>query len=317
MPTYNFARYLPEAIESVLAQTLNNFEFIIIDDCSQDESAVVIAKYAEKDRRIRFSVNEHNLGLAQNWNLCLERARGEYIKFLFGDDVLASPEALVRMVSVLDAEKDVALVASARYIIDEGSRVVGTVSDYAGRRRERGTTVIRGCLLEQKNDVGEPSVVMFRKQHASRGFHPGYKQLVDLEMWFHILEQGDFAYLDEPLCSFRVHAKQQTRRNIENCLVVDDVSLLLKEYGNKPYLKFSRLERAYMSYLPAYATWKLYRKHRKISRQAALERLRTHHGYSYLRFLSFFPVYKICKLILEIRKSGARSGAGRNRVSRV
>jgi hypothetical protein len=114
-----------------------------------------------------------------------------------------------------------------------------------------------------------------------------------------------------------VHPKQQTRVNIENCLVVDDVSLLLKEYDNKPYLKFSRLERAYMSYLPAYATWKLYRKHRKISRQAALERLRTHHGYSYLRFLSFFPVYKICKLILEIRKSGARSGAGRNRVSRV
>lgn len=303
MPTYNFARYLPEAIESVLAQTFADYEFIIVDDRSHDRSAEVIAGYANKDARIRFSVNERNLGLVANWNACLELARGEYIKFLFGDDLLSSPDALARMAAVLDSEQGVALVASARSIIDEQSRVIRTASDYAGPRRASGTQVIRGCLLEQKNDIGEPSAVLFRKRHAGRGFHPGYRQLVDLEMWFHLLEQGDFAYLDEPLCSFRVHPEQQTRRNIERGLAQDDVPLLLSEYSDRPYLGFSRIERAYMYYHPAYAVWKQYRAHGRITRREALDTIRSRMQLSRGRFFAFLPLFKAIRSLRSLRRT--------------
>src|SRR3974377_931912 len=93
VPTYNYARYLPEAIESVLEQDFQDFEVLISDDCSTDGSAEVIARYAAKDSRIRFKIHPANLGMVENWNWCLSEARGDYIKFLFGDDRLAGREA--------------------------------------------------------------------------------------------------------------------------------------------------------------------------------------------------------------------------------
>ena len=71
IPTYNYARYLPVAIESVLAQDFHDLEVVIVDDCSQDDSAEVIRHYAGLDPRIRFHLNRQNLGLVPNWNFCL------------------------------------------------------------------------------------------------------------------------------------------------------------------------------------------------------------------------------------------------------
>src|SRR5471032_2980636 len=97
IPTYNYARFLPEAIESILAQDFQDFELLISDDCSTDNSAEVIARYAAQDKRIRFQIHSANLGMVQNWNWCLSQARGEFIKYVFGDDKLASPTAITQM----------------------------------------------------------------------------------------------------------------------------------------------------------------------------------------------------------------------------
>jgi hypothetical protein len=69
------------------------------------------------------------------------------------------------------------------------------------------------CLAEQSNLVGEPTAALFRREQAGRGFDPAYRHLVDLEMWFHLLEKGEFAYLAEPLVAFRRHGRQQTEVN--------------------------------------------------------------------------------------------------------
>src|ERR1039458_5233071 len=92
-PTFNYARYLPEAIESVLQQDFRDFELLIADDASTDGSAEIIHRYAAKDERIRFKIHSKNLGMVSNWNWCLSDARGEYVKFLFGDDRLACSDA--------------------------------------------------------------------------------------------------------------------------------------------------------------------------------------------------------------------------------
>src|ERR1700691_6171602 len=94
IPTYNYARYLAEAIESVLEQDFQDFELLIVDDCSSDNTAEVVQPFCARDARVRFAVNPTNLGMVNNWQRCLDHARGSYIKFLFGDDTLANPQAL-------------------------------------------------------------------------------------------------------------------------------------------------------------------------------------------------------------------------------
>jgi len=74
---------------------------------------------------------------------------------------------------------------------------------------------------------------MFRKADAVRGFNKDYRQIVDLEMWYHLLEQGKLAYLNEPLCAFRCHPDQQTEHNSRSNATLDDTTLLLNEYLKK------------------------------------------------------------------------------------
>ncbi len=213
VPTYNYARFLPEAIESVLAQEFRDFELLIVDDCSADDTAAAVRPFCERDPRVHFSVNPANLGMVNNWNHCLELARGEYIKFLFGDDRLCAPDALGKMLALLEKNPQAMLAASARVIFDDRSRAIDVYRDLADGCHD-GQEIIRACLMRNgKNLVGEPSAVLFRKADAKRGFDPRYRQIVNVEMWFHLLEKGALAYTREPLCAFRCHPLQQTERN--------------------------------------------------------------------------------------------------------
>ncbi len=213
IPTYNYARYLPEAIESVLSQDITDFELIISDDGSNDGSAELLQRYATTDPRIRVQIQPVNLGMVANWNWCLQQARGEYIKFLFGDDRLSQPQTLGKMVAMLDAHESASLAVCARHLIDEHSAIFDLWDDLGAEGLQRGYDVGRRCLLQTVNLVGEPSVVLLRASRTSRGFDPRLRQVVDLEMWCHLLETGDLVYTKEPLCQFRRHALQQTAAN--------------------------------------------------------------------------------------------------------
>ncbi len=299
IPTYNYSCYLPEVIESVLKQSYGDYELLIIDDCSTDNSRQVIDKYAKQDNRITSRINRVNRGMVQNWNLCLQIARGEYIKFLFGDDAFSSDKTLEIIASELERDKDIALVSTARNVIDEKSRIVKIVSEYKGKRRYSGIDIIQDCLIEQKNKIGEPSAVIFRKKHAKRGFNERYRQIVDLEMWFHILEQGKFVYIDEPLCSFRNHPGQQTRINLKRKDFCIESFQLIRDYADKPYLHLSTLEREYMLYVPLYSIWKLHDKG-IISRQAALDEIIKHTDV--YKFYLYFPFYRFYKFMRRMKK---------------
>jgi glycosyltransferase involved in cell wall biosynthesis len=297
LPAYNCSPYVVEAIESVLEQTYADFEFIIIDDCSTDDSRDIIGRYASRDGRIRFLENVQNAGMVRNWNRCLQEARGEYVKFLCGDDRLAARDTLGRMIAVMDADRSLSLVASSRYVIDERSRVVKQLSRYGSRDIVMsGAEVIRDCLLEQRNLIGEPSVVLFRRSQAGRGFDTRYRQFVDLEMWFHLLEQGNMAYLQEPLSSFRVHDRQATAaNNIDGHVQIDEQILLVREYAARPYLRLSPLDHAYMRFIPARNIWRLYRRHGKLTREAAWERINGLYDGDRSAFYLFFPVHRLIR----------------------
>jgi ADP-heptose:LPS heptosyltransferase len=234
IPTYNYGRYLPEAIESVLAQDFADFEIIISDDASTDDSTAVIRRYAAQDPRIRGQFHPVNLGMVANWNWCLEQARGDYIKYLGGDDCLASRHALGRMVAKLDAHPQATLAASSRLILNEGSEVTGLWDELHQPGMHNGPKTIARCLRANRNLIGEPAAVMFRRAAASRGFDPSMRQIVDLEMWFHLLLQGDLVYSPEPLCVFRRHSGQQTAVNRESRVGDLEMIQLLTQYMGDP-----------------------------------------------------------------------------------
>ena len=175
--------------------------------------------------------------MVANWNYCLSLARGEYVQFLFGDDKLADRQALAKMVRLLEANPSAVLAAAARNIIDDNSEVIEVSSHLGASGLHTGFEVIIRCLEKNANIVGEPSVVMMRRKDALRGFNPEYRQLPDLEMWFHLLERGNAIYTTEPLYSFRKHALQQTAVNRINQIGERESMFLLADYYGRPWLK--------------------------------------------------------------------------------
>ncbi len=311
IPTYNYARFLPEAIDSVLKQTFTDYEILIIDDCSHDNTKEVVSEYAKKDKRIRFKINLINIGMVNNWNLCLSEARGEYIKPVFSDDLLSSPNALQKMVSFLDSDRNISLVSTARKFIDPESKTIKILSHFKNDTVLSGEEVINRCLSEQKNLIGEPTAVMFRKKDATRGFLHNYTHIVDLEMWFHFLEKGDFAYIHEPLCSFRIHPDQQTKKNTKLFTAVEDNFYLYDEYMNKPYIKIPSLHKKYIWYDNVYHIWKLY-KTQNLSKGIAIKEIETRYGYT--KFLTLYPFYKIYKPFQKLFRK-IRYGKGLYKIS--
>src|ERR1022692_4005033 len=150
IPTYNYARFLPEAIAAAQAQDFPDFELLIVDDCSQDNSAEVAAKLSARDPRIRLFVNAGNLGMVENWNHCLALAKGEYVKFLFGDDTLMNRQALAKMAAMLDQNPAAALAVAARIVLDEKSNPVDLWATLPNGVH-RGRDAITRCLLRNHN----------------------------------------------------------------------------------------------------------------------------------------------------------------------
>lgn len=247
--SFNYGRFLGQAIESVLGQSFQDFEIIISDDCSTDDSFEIARRYAAQDNRITATQNARNLGMIGNRNAALLRARGEFVKTLHADDFLCAPDALGRMVAALESNPAVVLAAAARRIVGEDSQPLETWSCFEPRSRPMaGVSVINRCLFEQRNLIGGPSAVMFRRKLGARGFDEAFFVMADLEMWFHLLEQGCFSYLSEPLCAFRKHGRQQTERDRSALAPALENRALLRRYLDKPYVRLRRWIRKYLEY---------------------------------------------------------------------
>lgn len=213
VPCYNQSRYIGKTLESVLAQKNVAFEILVSDDASTDGTDEIVRQFAARDARVRFIRHEKNLGMANNWNWCLEQSRGGFIKFVFGDDYLTTPDALAQLQAPLLADQSITLVTSSRQIVDVNGNLLRTTHDFLQTCRLSGTEIITRCLLENKNLIGEPSAVLFRRSAATTPFDRSYRQLIDLEFWFRLLMKGDFTFLQSALCAFRRHEEQQTALN--------------------------------------------------------------------------------------------------------
>jgi len=125
LPVFNGEKYLKEALDSILNQTFSDFELIISDNASTDQTEQICREYAAKDGRIRYYRNEKNIGAPKNFNRVFELSSSEYFKWAPHDDVLA-PTLLQKCVNVLDNDPAVVLCYSITGRIDEHGTLVGT-----------------------------------------------------------------------------------------------------------------------------------------------------------------------------------------------
>jgi len=207
IPTYNAAAFLDEAITSVLNQTFTDFELVIVDNCSTDHSKEVISKYLV-DKRVRYYVNETNIGHVRNFNKCLELADGEYLKFLCADDKF-HPQLLEKFVAAMEQNPSILLVSS----VPAAFGLMSKVWEPPFTGYIKGTKVIQE-ILKNYNYLGHPTNVMIKRAGLKVGnFKLEYKWLNDWELWLRILSIGDCYIIPEKLAFTRFHQDQITKSN--------------------------------------------------------------------------------------------------------
>ena len=226
IPTYNYAHFLDESIQSVLNQTFTNFELIIVDNHSTDGTEEMIKKYLT-DKRVSYYKNPRNLGLVGNWNQCLIYAKGDYIKYVCADDKI-HPEMLAKFVSVMELYPNVSLVTCNKQLFDGQRWLV----ELPLQHLQEGKKVIYHTM-NSKSWIGEPTSVMFRKSNLHLGnFKSEYILHVDWEMWNRHLSVGDCYIIPETLAYVRAHASQNTKTAIDKaCFEEYTMAKLLYGYA--------------------------------------------------------------------------------------
>jgi glycosyltransferase involved in cell wall biosynthesis len=150
VPVYNHEKFIGETIKSVIDQTYQNLEMLIVDDCSTDKSWDIIQEWSKKDSRIKTFRNDQNKGLVENWRFLIDQSKGEYIAFLEGDDVFYS-ENLEKKVAIFKEYSNLGMVYCNFKIIDENGKVL--ISDNHKKIK----------VKSFKNEIIAPEVFLFSK----------------------------------------------------------------------------------------------------------------------------------------------------------
>lgn len=200
MAVYNGEKYIADTIESILNQTLQNFEFIIVNDASTDNTESIIRTYMKNDSRIKLINNEINSERSFSRNKGLEIARGESISIVDADDISLS-EKLEKQVKFLDENQDVGFVGTSWYTIDENGCELSFHQCPDSSRKE---AVHFTCF---------PSI-MVRKEclDAIGTYRAVFEPAEDYDLWLRVAEKYNIGNIKEPLFKYRVHGESSTAK---------------------------------------------------------------------------------------------------------
>lgn len=220
LPTYNRERYIKRAIKSILSQTYQNFELIIVDDSSTDKTPELVSGFSKKDSRIRVVTNKINLGLVKTLNRGIRNARGKYIARLDDDDNWCDSKKLQKQVDFLEKNIEYALVGGGAIEVDK-----------------RGKEIMRYLLLENDEDIRKAILVdnafahvtvLFRKDiwEKVKGYDEKFDGLEDRDLWLKIGKLSKFYNFQEFFACYVGHDHKNP-------------SYLIKNYGKTGQLKLN------------------------------------------------------------------------------
>jgi glycosyltransferase involved in cell wall biosynthesis len=205
MSVFNGARYLREAVNSILDQSHGDFEFLVIDDGSTDGSVAILESH--RDRRIRIFRNPSNLGLAASLNRGLDLAEGEYVARMDADDI-SLKDRLATQVAFMDRNREVGVCGTWIRFFGEREQVIDFPTDPDRIR----------CGLFFLNVVGHPSVVLrksFFRRHRLY-YDASLKRTQDYDLWVRASRLFPIANIGEVLLHYRMHEEQAAKRHLED-----------------------------------------------------------------------------------------------------
>lgn len=205
MPVYNGAKYIREAIDSILNQTFTDFEFIIVNDCSTDRTEDIIKSYT--DERIRYIKNEKNMGVAASLNNGFDIAEGEYIARMDADDI-SLPQRFEKQLEFMEANKDIAVCGCEVELFGDAEKT-DTYTVF-GKANMKINLLFSSCLCH-------PAVVLRRsvieKEHYR--YNDYFDKLEDYELWTRIFLKYDINNVHGTYFKYRIHGKQVTQNYSE------------------------------------------------------------------------------------------------------
>lgn len=273
IPTYNNAGYISDAIDSVLTQTYDDYEIIVIDDGSTDDTKKVLEKYNSK---IRYFY-QANKGISAARNRGMAEAKGEYIALLDSDDIWF-PEKIAMQVETLERNKQIGLVGSLLKVVDRYGNSLGTTKPKKSPGNSFENGLIDGCPA--------PSSFVIRREcfDVIGLFDEGLEMFEDLDLYLRISKKYMIRNIDIPLGCYRIHSSNTTKDDFEVyrnqvAFAKKWLSCIAKES------EFDRV-RAYLLFMI-----------KKYSRLLVKHNIQKWHFYNSLKYLTTYSYYQLLSLL--------------------
>jgi len=309
IPVYNSEEVIEETLESALHQTYDDYEVIVTDNKSTDNTVSIVEKYAENNSKLRVFRNEKNLGPVKNWKRCLEESRGEYIKILWSDDLM-SDTFLEKTVDILKNDQEVAFVYSKVNIfgnnINKLFYELGRTGKYPAER------FLEGAFLRKYRIPSSPGCALFRKKDVTvhedidNGFGLDLSETgagIDVLIFLEALHKyGYFYFINEALSFFREHSGSITYQNTLYRQYNIARALYIKEYDLTEYAGRMNCIFIMMEY---YFTRKIIGK-KTLSKYYNSDEKR-HVKVNYFFFL-IFPLVTLIRILFRSRPAAYKAG---------
>lgn len=238
-PNYNSSKYISETIESILNQSYSNFEYIIIDDCSIDNSWEIIQKYAKKDARIKVYRNNKNLKIVKTRNLGFKTSspKAKYFAIIDSDDI-SLPDRLETQVDFLENNPEYGLIGSNIIIINENSEIIGF------RKFPLKDNEIHN-VITRFNPIAQSSVLLRKIVIEQIGFyHNRWEVCQDYDYWLRVGISWKLANIERPLIKYRFSKTQvkvtNFKESLKNTYLIQKKAIKIYGYSDNLFNKLYR-----------------------------------------------------------------------------
>lgn len=205
MPVYNHPSYVGLAIESILSQSFDDFEFLLMDDGSQEETRGILQEYSKRDSRIRLYLRPHR-GICATRNELLAEASSTFVAWIDCDDV-ATPDRLGRQIEVISRDKDLWVLGTAVTMIDERGRQLRTIRPVQGAD-EVARQMMRGCKVAQSSSMMRREPIL-----ALGGYRAAYETTEDYDLFLRISERAKLDNIDFVGLHMRSHSERASAKH--------------------------------------------------------------------------------------------------------
>ncbi len=212
MPSFNHGKFIPYAIKSVLNQDFNDFELIIIDDASKDNSAEIIESFRKRDKRIRAVYHDKNKGIVKTYNEGINASQGKYIAIIDSDDIWVENK-LTEQIKVLDSNENLIVWSEGEIIDGEGNPTGEKFTEIHGSPDKKKSGHILKTLLKNNYILGS-SLIAANKNLKKISFCDKLKYLNDWLFFTELAKDYEYFLIDKLLVKYRIHGTNTNRDSL-------------------------------------------------------------------------------------------------------